>query len=408
MTLLSQSNFASTWIDQFEPSDRKVARGLIDKIMLVTRDELSGGLVSLLDSIMAGRQDQARPIALYAEREVTRTDGEVDAFFPGSEAGRATGPGVSPVAADDLEVGSEGTIANLITGYARLHRGSILSHPGPDRMRWDRVGTIVVVADFIGSGKRVYEMLEAFARVATIQSWRSLGYIDFYVLAYSGTSNGIAHVQSSRLDPKIILVKGCPTVYNAFHGVERGQVISLCNNYSPQKRNHLGFRNGGALIAFAHGMPNNAPALLHVEKGNWKPLFRNRSTLGAGPAFPSDSIGQDLQHAVAMLRINISRSHLTNSDGNQWIKTLLVLAALKMAPSSAQKVSAVSHIPVRRVDEIIGFLLIAKWASRRGSVISLTDLGRRELQRLQRRRSRAPVLPTPTNPFYYPTQLRDR
>jgi hypothetical protein len=38
----------------------------------------------------------------------------------------------------------------------------------------------------------------------------------------------------------------------------------------------------------------------------------------------------------------------------------------------------------------------------------LTVLGRRELRRLQLRRSRTVVLPTDDQPYYYPTQLRAR
>lgn len=408
MPLLSESELALTWLDRFDAAERIVANRLVDEIMLVRRDELHRSLVELLDTVMAGRPDQTRPLALFAERAMTETGGEIDAFFPDSNTGRATGAGAPPIAPGDQEVGSEGAIANLITSYARLHRGSILSHPGPDAMRADRIGPIVIVTDFIGSGKRVKEMLQAFGRVATLQSWRSYGYVDFHVLAYSGTIDGIAEVRSSRLRPRVGVVTGCPTVHDVFRGAELAQVVALCGRYPGRQRWPLGFRNGGALIAFAHGVPNNAPYILHSEKRGWRPLFRNRSTLGADYAFPGDAAEQVLERAATLLRFKAARERLDRPASERWIKTMLVLAAIESRPSCLQSISAISRVSIRRVEEIAGYLIITRWASRRGRIMSLTELGRRELQRLRRRRSREPVLPTPAVPFYFPTQLRSR
>ena len=141
----------------------------------------------LLDETTTNRDegDQNRPIALFAERAVETRDiedsdygfvrHEVLPFFPGTDEGRATGAGMPPIVVDpsDQEVGSEGAIANFITGYERLHRNRVLSHPGPDALRTRRASHIVIVTDFIGSGKRAWEMLEAFWRVATIRNWHS-------------------------------------------------------------------------------------------------------------------------------------------------------------------------------------------------------------------------------------------
>lgn len=408
MPLLSQSQLASAWLQQFSGSERDVASRLIDEIMLVSRDELHRGLMTLLDEVMAGRDDKNRPLALFAEREVSKTGDEIHAFFPGSGTGRATGPGVPPIPAGDQEVGSEGAIANLITGYARLHRGSVLSHPGPDAMRDGRAGSIVIVTDFIGSGKRVKEMLEAFANVATLQSWRSYGRLNFQVVAYSGTVDGIRKVRASRLRPRVRVVTGCPTIGDVFSGAELTQVSALCSRYPGRQRWPLGFKNGGALIAFTHGTPNNAPYILHSGKGGWLPLFRERSTLGAEYDFPGDAAEQVLERATTLLRVRAARDRLDHPTSERWIRTMLVLAAMEGVPLSAQKVSAISRVSLRRVEEILGYLVIVHWASSRGRTFSLTDLGRRELLRLRRRRSREPVLPTPAVPFYYPTQLRSR
>ena len=82
--------------------------------MLVSRDELHRGLTTLIRRPRS-QTDQSspkrrvarsrhralswvgRPIALYAERAVDATGGEVQPIFPGTEHGRATGAGVPPV-----------------------------------------------------------------------------------------------------------------------------------------------------------------------------------------------------------------------------------------------------------------------------------------------------------------------
>jgi hypothetical protein len=398
---------ASGWLARFPPEEGKTAAKLIDEILLISRDELNRGIRWLLDDIMDRRLNPSRPIALYAEREVAASNGKPDPFFPGTETGTAIGAGIPPVVADpkSQEIGSEGPIANLITNYCRLHRGAALSHPGPDEMRAQKIGPIVIVTDFVGSGKRVRDMLDAFARVATIQSWRSYGYISFHVVAYSGTTTGIEHIQSSRLKPHVMTVSGCPRISDVFRGSELTEIISLCNNYPGKQKRPLGFRDTGALIAFAHGIPNNAPLLLHSTRNGWQPLFRNRSTLGADYEFPVDNAEVLAVRAARMLRIKAARNGLTNPTSARWIKTMLVLAAVEKGCVSAQRVSAMSRVPIREVEEILGFTLIARWTSERGR---LTALGREELLRLRRRRSRSPMLPSGTIPFYYPTQLRAR
>src|SRR5208337_3578272 len=139
-----------------------------------------------LDKVAGQRSSPERKIALYAERRIKKVFGIIPTFFPGSRHGRAKGPGVQPVQADprDQEVGSEGVVAQLITDYCRRNPEVALSHPGPTKLRDDRVSHIVIVTDFIGSGLRVYDMLESFRYVATLQSWRSYGRLKFIVVAY--------------------------------------------------------------------------------------------------------------------------------------------------------------------------------------------------------------------------------
>lgn len=396
------------WLSQFEAGDQALAARLVDEIMLVSRDDFVRGMSELIGKVLASRSAANRPIALFAEREVQLND-ELEAlpYFPNTSEGKATGPGIAPILVDpeNQEVGSEGLLANLITAYQRDRKDDVISHPGPDTMRERKVERIVIVADFIGSGKRVWEMLEAFRRVATLRSWRSYKLIEFVVIAYSATSLGVDRVASSKLKPRIVLATACPTLSDAFSGSDLSAVTALCRKYPHKAQFPIGYGWTGALIAFAHGIPNNAPAVLHSRKGGWKPLFRGRSTVGLLYDFPSLSNGSVAERASRLLQLRVAKSHLDNTRTRAWIVTLLILDALAGGARDAAKVSAKTRLPLDQVETTLGYLLVVGWATARNA---LTPLGQREWARLRQRRQARPVLPKPGEPFYFPTQLRAR
>lgn len=407
MAKLSETPLGVNWLKNFVSEEEKeVAATLINEILLVGRDTLNEGLHSLVDGLLRNRQNPEDPIALFAERAVPKLDGKVLPLYPLFGKGRATGPGMSPIVIDpaNQEIGSEGLVGNLITNFQRHNDGAVLSHPGPDTMRSSRVRHIAIVTDFIGSGKRVWEMLESFRAVATLRSWRSYGLIDFHVFAYSGTEEGLRQVRSSRLKPKVVTIAGCPTLYNTFTGAQLSNVIQLCRRYPRRHKHPTGFLYSGALIAFAHGMPNNAPPILHSRKNGWTPLFRGRSSVGMNKSFPSE--GETLaDRAARLLRIHVAHENLVDSTGRRWIMTMMVLSAIEEGARTAADISARSAIPLAETENILAFVQIARWATGRNA---LTTLGRQELGRLRRRRRRNPVLPSKQSPFYYPTQLRAR
>lgn len=415
---ISRSEFARDWLEQFVEAERVAAARLADAVMLVSHDSLYRGLRTLLDEISVARGEVHldRPIALYAERAVETRDTEdeygwaeheVLPFFPGSEEGRAIGAGVPPVQVDpnDQEVGSEGAIANFITNYQRLHGARVLNHPGPDDLRGKRASHIVIVTDFIGSGKRVWEMLEAFWQVATIRSWHSYRCLRLAVVSYSGTEQGLEHVRSHRSKPTARVVHACPTLWTSFDGRDRAAVEALCRAHPRRHGYPLGFGYAGALIAFAHGMPNNAPPILHSRRGGWRPLFVNRSALAADMHFPFDNADTLAEQARDVLQIRAARKFLEDPAKRRWIETMLVLTALMNGARSATSASARTRLPLADVEQILVFTQIAHWTTPRRT---LTELGRKELRRLQLRRARTVVLPTPEQPYYYPTQLRAR
>lgn len=415
MTFLSQTAAGISWLNRFSEPERDTAGQLIDQILLVSRDDFANGLRGLLDDIAGQRRHLPGKMALYAERPVKKVYGRIPAFFADSRHGRASGTGTQPIVVDprDQEVGSEGIIAQLITDYCRRNPANALNHPGPTRMRQDKVKKIVLLTDFIGSGDRITGMLESLRYVATLRSWRSYGLIRFIVLAYSGLTEGVSITRSHKLRPDVHLVAGCPTIANTFRGKQRSKIEALCRAHPSRHPQPLGYGTrswvypsdeGGALIAFAHGCPNNVPAILYSRASGWVPLFEGRSTPDAPDAFLPEGHEVALdQRAQNLLRIRDAQKSLLSVENEGWISAMLVLAAADEGLRTIADISGRTHLSIARVTKLVALAKNARWLTETGR---LTRLGRYERERLRRRRRRTPVLPGERNTFYYPTQLR--
>ena len=82
---------------------------------------------------------------------------------------------------------------------------------------------------------------------------------------------------------------------------------------------------------------------------------------------------------------------------------MLILAAAQEGFREPAKVSARTHLKVEDVGTLFELAIGAGWLD---TEASLTQLGRRELARLRRRRRRVPIVASGTDEYYYPTQLR--
>jgi hypothetical protein len=403
MTKLSDNAQTKEWLNQFSGNEKEVATSFVDQILRVSRNSLVSGLQSLLQTISPENIKFRESIALFAEREIIKTYGKIPPYFENTDRGRAAGHGAPPIMVNPnrQEVGSEGIIANIITDYCRQNGETFISHPGPSKMRKKKVRQIVILTDFIGSGQRVVTMLDSLNLVATLRSWRSYHLIRFVIIAYSGTSNGINVVKSHKLHPVVKTFIGCPTIVNSFTGALLNKIISLCKTYPEGHSDPLGYKNGGALIAFAHGCPNNVPPIIHSKKNRWIPLFPGRSTTSCFSAF--SDIGDYGEVSNRDLNILNAQRALNCDDGKNWIYAMLILA-VSTHSQNFQTISAQTRIPLVDVERVVTLAKEALWLDH---AMRLTRLGRMELERLRRRRKKSPIrLAIGENELYYPTGLR--
>lgn len=414
---LSECDAAIEWLRQFEIDDQAAASSMLDAIMLVSHNEFFERLSKLVlerGDLIEGR------VGLYAEREIRKHKGMPNRLFKESRGShhRAFGhgpPPVKPTRTLQPEIGSEALIAHLITELCRADPRKFANHPGPDQIREDGIGAFFLVTDFIGSGTRVNTYLEAAWRIASVKSWRSLGLMKFEVLAHAGTDIGVSSVAAHRSRPTVSLVTPCPTIVTEFDNQKASRIRSICIRYDPIKCDSidsLGYGGVGALMAFAHGCPNNAPRILyktHLKqptqgRPRWKPLFPARVTAGSRSLFGDRRDASTLANRLARLGEQrlakgawIRRTHL---EGRQIIA---VLAAVRRGPRRDEIIALRTGFTIPEVVMLIRRVATLGWI---GADRRLTDEGHGQLAHARASSEPKVKLPSPPKEEYYPKSLR--
>jgi hypothetical protein len=401
------------WLAQFDPADQQAATELLQEMQLVSRDAFAERLRKLL--VQRGEKG-GRPIGLYAEREVRRHRGVPNRLFKEADTKvkRAHGVGPQPVQPTrdyDPKVGSEGIVAQMVSELCKEYPKLFINHPGPDTIRAKKVRRFVLVTDFIGSGRRASTYLDAAWRVRSVRSWwsaRNSKGMSFEVIAYSATPDGATLVRAHPSAPEVHLVKACPTIPHITAIKSRERLTQLCVKYDPKDKDRvgaLGFEGTGALIAFAHGVPNNAPRLLHTSTNKWAALFPKRVTADVGHTFKSDETDAD------EVRARLDKMRQTRLAEGDWIDRtkpatrihLTVLAALNRSPRSDEALSRRTGLTIVDIQRALTVALLSKWidAGRR-----LTDRGRAEIDSARKVGKKKETVSSEPETFYYPKSLR--
>lgn len=405
------------WLAQFRDEDRALAALMLDNLLTVTSDVFVQEMDGLIRCRVSAHPDN---VGLYIEterrRQLCKITGKKkpDRLFKESRGKhkRSSGSGPSVIRNQNnarSEVGSEGVLAQLATQIFRQNRSSVCINPGPDRIRksGSPVRRFILLTDFIGSGDRVYNYLDSAWRLRSVRSWwsrRPRAGLSFEVLAYSATEQGIKRVESHPCGPRVEIVTACPTIYSRFNARERGLLVDLCQRYTADAATEytLGYGDAGALIAFHHGVPNNAPGIFWAKTTKWKPLFLHRVTSSTRHTFSSDSHVQD--RAVATLdALGLRQLDVNSINGLPVasVNELLVLASLRRSPRTLFAISSRSGIELAQVETMLEHLKTRQLIDQSHH---LTTIGRHYL--LQVMKENPKVEPEFNISLYYPTQLR--
>lgn len=407
----------SGWLAQFPPDEQVILVEMLRRMLLVSSDEFVNGLHNLALARLAELPALA-PVGLYAEREV-RKHPKTKMALPLFKQTRgkirraiSTFRAIDPVLTWVPGVGSDGIIAQLITELYRSER-RFLNHPNPGQIRKNNMRRFIVMTDFIGSGEQMEHFLNAAWSTWSVRSWhssRARKGITFEVIAYSATDTGRQRVEAHKCNPKVSLVVPCPTIASSFSGNEAEEIRQLCIDRDPGNHDAteaLGFGGTGALIAFAHGAPNNVPRIF-IEASKRKPiqfpLFPKRVTAAARSTF-SSTLSTKADIDEALVRIGHERfacSGLTAGVSLPAAKRLLVLATLRSRDRQVEVIAARTSLTIPEVESAIEALLDFGWIT---SKYRLTEQGQRELRKHPIARQKQTVPPEPKND-YYPRQLR--
>ncbi len=409
-----ESERARRWLAQFEADDQGNAADLLDAMALVSADDLTSGLKS---RILAQPRAESTPIALYAERELQRRNGRPHKLFreEAKKVKHAVGAGpqpVRPIRAYDPDVGSEGIVAQLISEVCRQYPEDFVSHAGPDEIRKRKVRRFIVVSDFVGSGNRAWTYLEGAWRVRSVRSWHSLKLLDFGVIAYAATEEGSKRVKRHPCSPSLDIVRPCPTISTEFTFERAKAIRQLCIRYDPVDHNpveSLGFNGAGALIAFAHGIPNNAPRMLYKQRkvGSrrpWTPLFPARITADLRRSFADEPDNAEILARLERLNQHrLSVSPLLKRANSETARVLLVLAALMRGPRFDEAIARKTGLTIPEASRLIRHLRSCRWIDDERIP---TDDGHAQLRHARDWRERIVQPPHESAALYYPKHLR--
>lgn len=408
MTFDIRSPEVVAWLDQFQGEDQATARDLLDHIEYVEADVFRDAMTNLIVNRL---NKGPTPIGLYAERKVGARKGIAHRLFKETKNAvkRAHGAGPPPVRSQHAgrhETGSEGIVANIITQIVRQNRPQFFDHPGPDVIRRKKVRRFMLVTDFVGSGDQTTLYLDAAWRVASTKSWWSGGLFRFEVVCFSATPTAIAKLKRHPCRPIITQCRACPTIAS-FEPYEGTRFRSLCLRYGPKNSEtqipRLGYGDIGALIAFAHGMPNNGPRFFYKKGRNWSPLFPARVTAGVTRIDHGDRRAELARKLKILRERQIAKLALSSGLDPATDFSILVLAALKRRPRTVEAVSSRTGLGIAETAELMQRALAAGWIDQN---YRLTQQAYIELKFLQRDKGSKVTRFTPSDASYFPDSLR--
>lgn len=406
---------AMIWLDQFEPLDQETAKLLLNSLTLVSHNEFRRNLETL---IVESSNELDGPVALYAVREMKKEieegawDGPVIPFFDQVSLSD-DGESINAVDATS-DQGSEAIVAQIIRQLSKAHPDKLLNHPSREELRARKCDSLMFVDDYVGSGRRVSEFIEAFWCDKTIVSWLSSKHIKIQVVAYSGTEHGIRSLRRLRARPELKIHRDSPTFSTLPINLKRRQALSdLCEKYGRRAfktRKHFwwGFKQGMSSLVFEHGCPNNTPAILwdpDDKNGKWVGVFPNR-TVGTTTAsvFPPEIMrGDAIQTLRDVGQTRLAKSGALMRRGELGVLILVILGIIAKGQRKRAVICYATGLSSKECEAVISKCI--KWQfltpERR-----ITPRGLSELTAAKRMSFSPQGFLAVGSDYYYPRQLR--
>lgn len=179
MQPLKEQEKTQLWLSQFDnrPSDRQLAETLLDSINYCPLNEFKNSLTRLIKSELPLKKTSA----FFIERELQKTRAKLPppiykqkkTYNPRSKKKHLRAYGAAVQAVKSLtyttqDVGSEGLVAFIANTLCRSNPKRFLLQPTAENVRKSQLYNFVILTDFIGSGKRASDMLDAMWNVVVV------------------------------------------------------------------------------------------------------------------------------------------------------------------------------------------------------------------------------------------------
>lgn len=292
--LLGRDN-CDEWLRSLPAAVHDAACIALSELTLVSADAYESAVRKAIDRIISSA-DSA--VGLYCVRDVQKDGSGVPNDYHGSAV-------LDAVRTD--EPGSDWRMAHLMF---KLKTDRVLYHPTMEELRAHRVHDIVVADDVSTSGTNIGNFMSAFHQNSTLHSWYSHRLVRYHIVLHTLGVKAIDGMKEKlREHGRRQLLRRLPTIHCVRHDAVGFTDPSIAffketkRLLSAKHRNMWkGFKGSMGKTVFAHGCPNNLPAIFWDAEGSFVPLFPN-GTVPAEllPAFTTVDLAKEGLPLVAHL-----------------------------------------------------------------------------------------------------------
>jgi hypothetical protein len=331
---LDDFELGKAWLEQFPFVEREIGRQLLPSLRLVSHRQFETAVSNALIQLFGELRDEN--VALFS---VVETPTEEDMEGPprrvaGSSADR---------------------VKSMNENLARVYGPRVQAHPTLHSMRAQRMKNIVLVEDFIGTGRRIATYLRDEME-PTLKSWISYKWTKLWIVSYGGLDGGVRavlHRGYGLTQDRIRLATPVQKPGQFFTPL----MWDFCRGYAKRTRREqipMGFGGGAVGMIFEHSCPNNSPVVLWSNGPKYEPLFPNRGIpVELKPAFyqedvnrPSNVLWESSQYRLALAMLH--EPNLERHQGSQW-RLLLMLGLASRSGWEDLEIAGVLGVPVAEV-----------------------------------------------------------
>lgn len=348
---LDESELGKAWLAQFPFLDQEIGRQLLRSLRLVSHQSFTTGISQEVDQLLKGLNGEN--VALFSVKETLPP--KYSPLIGTEEEGAPL-----PDGEEDRPRREAGSSADLVhymnENLSRVYGKRIQAQPTVHSMRSQRIKNIVLIEDFIGTGKRISTYLRDEMN-ATLKSWISYKWVKLWIVAYGGLDQGIHAVlrKGYGLTEDRIRVVTPPQRHGQYF---TPLIQSFCQRNAKKTcrpNMPMGFGDGAVGMIFEHSCPNNAPVVLWSYGRRFKPLFPNQgipTELKAAfyeedASKPAQILWDFNQYRLALALLN--EPNLVGQRGSQW-RLLLMLGLASRSRWEDEKIAGILGVPVADVE----------------------------------------------------------